>query len=157
MDLSSSNSRPAGTAEVDLVETVAQAVTGLVELTERIPGRPGQREQIAKVLDRIGEECAESAARLRALPGLPRDVPRYTFAAAAAVMAAAETEHDFGGWLAAILCQAAAVLGSSAHLVMGRSGSWEAEHVLALVRGTAGWQDEHLGNYRQEDGTASRD
>ena len=107
-----------------------------------------QNEKTAKILDRLSEELAEAAAMLRALPGEPPELPGYTFAAAAAVTAAAGTEHDFGGWLAVILCQAAARLGSSDALVMGRSGSWEATHVLGLVRGTAGWADEYLDHYK---------
>ena len=54
------------------------------------------------------------------------------------MIAAAEAEHDFGEWLADLLCYAAAYLGSAEHLVMGHSGSWEASHVVRLVTGTAG-------------------
>jgi hypothetical protein len=75
---------------------------------------------------------------IRALPGRPRDVPGYTFGALAAIIGAAEAEHHFAEWLANVLCYAAAHLGSADHLVMGRSGSWEASHVLKLVTGTAG-------------------
>ena len=148
MNTSSSNSRPAGAPEIDFIEAVGSVVADLIEVAGRLPVPAEQAERSAKILDRLAEELAEAAAMLRALPGQPREAPGYTFAAAAAVTTAAETEHDFGGWLAGILCQAAAHLGSSEHLVMGRSGSWEATHVLGLVRGTAGWQDEHLSSYR---------
>lgn len=137
-----------------LLESVRQSITDMVEVARRIPGLgiPEDAEATARIMDRLSEECAGQAAAIRALPGLPRDVPGHTFAAAAAVTTAAEAEHDFSGWLAVILCQAAARLGSSEHLVMGRSASWEAEHVLALVRNTAGHQDQHLPAYR--DGAA---
>jgi len=137
-----------------LLEAVRQTINDLVEVAQQIPGlaSPEDAETAGRIMDRLSEECAEQAAGIRALPERPRERPGYTFAAAAAVITAAEAEHDFGGWLAVILCQAAARLGSSGHLVMGRSGSWEAEHVLALVRRTAGYRDEHLPAYR--DGAA---
>jgi hypothetical protein len=99
-------------------------------------------------MDRLGEQCADAAATLRALPGRRRQVASYTSAAAAAITRAAGNEHDFGRWLAALLCQAAARLGSSAALVMGRPGGWEAQDVLHLVRATAGYRDEYLGHYK---------
>jgi hypothetical protein len=139
---------PAG----DLLERVRQLVTDLVEVCQRLPVDSAEAEPVARTMDRLSEECAKATAMIRALPGRPREAAGYTFAAAAAVTRAAEEEHDFGGWLAVILCQAAARLGSSEHLVMGRDGSWEAEHVLALVRKTAGYQDEHLAYY--QDGAA---
>jgi hypothetical protein len=49
---------------------------------------------------------------------------------------------DFAGRLAAALASVATGLGSSAALVAGRPGSWEADLVLRLVRGTAGSADE---------------
>jgi hypothetical protein len=63
-------------------------------------------------------------------------------------MTAAQTEHHFAGWVALVLTVTAARLGSSAALVAGRDGSWEAAHVLGLVRETAAWQDEHLPAYK---------
>lgn len=68
----------------------------------------------------------------------------YTERAAAAIIEAAQAEHDFGGWLAAVLASAAAELGSSRALTAGRPGSWEAELVIQLVCGTVGWNDEYL-------------
>jgi hypothetical protein len=142
---SSSTPRPSvSTPANDLPESVRQTVTDLMEVCQRLPMDSAEAEPVAKIMDRLSEECAEAAAMLRALPDRPADRPGYTFAAAAAVTRAAEGEHDFGRWLAAILCQAAAHLGSSAALVAGRSGGWEAEAVLALVQGTAGFRDEHL-------------
>lgn len=61
----------------------------------------------------------------------------YTERAAAAVVEAAQAEHDFGGWLAS-------VLGSSRALIARRPGSWEADLVIQLVCGTVGWNDEYL-------------
>jgi hypothetical protein len=67
----------------------------------------------------------------------------------AAITKAAREQHDFAGWLAGILACAAARLGSSAALTVGRPGSWEAGLVDQLVQGTVGPADEHLGQYRQ--------
>jgi hypothetical protein len=133
------------TAAGDLLEHVRQLITDLVEVCQRLPIDRAEPEPVARVMDRLAEECAEAAAMIRALPGRPRDVPGYTFAAAAAVTAAAEAERDFGGWLAAICCQAAARLGSAAALVAARPGGWEAEAVLTLVQGTC--PDDQLSRY----------
>jgi hypothetical protein len=125
-----------------------QTVTDLAELSQRLPADPAEADRAALIMDRLGEECAEAAAMLRALPGWPRKAPGYTFAAAAAITRAAGHEHDFGRWLAMLLCQAAARLGSSDALVKGRPGGWEARDVLHLVRQTAGDHDEHLSRYK---------
>jgi len=61
---------------------------------------------------------------------------------------AVQHEHDFPGWLAAVLAAVAAQHGSSHALVAGRPGSWEASMVTHLVCGTIGWDDEELDNYR---------
>ena len=53
----------------------------------------------------------------------------YTGRAVAAVTRAARAEHDFAGWLATILAEAAGRLGSSDALTAGRAGSWEASLV----------------------------
>jgi len=68
----------------------------------------------------------------------------YTDQAVAAVLTAARTEHDFAGWLAAVLARAAGQLGSSDALIAGRPGSWEASLVDQLVKGTVGYADEAL-------------
>ena len=65
-----------------------------------------------------------------------------------AVLKAARSEHDFGGWLAHVLAAAAAELGSSDALTAGRPGSWEADLVQRLVKGTVGWNDEYLADRR---------
>lgn len=122
----------------DLLDQVREAVAELGAVLQRLPVKPAQAEETAKIIDRLGEDCAEAAAMLRALPGQPAERPGYSFAAISAITTAAEAEHDFGGWLADVLCRAAAYLGSADHLVMGRSGSWEAQHVTALVTSTAG-------------------
>jgi hypothetical protein len=75
------------------------------------------------------------------------DRTEYTTRAAAAVLDAAREEHDFGGWLAEILAITAAQLGSTAALTAGRPGSWEADLVIQLVRGTVGCDDDHLADY----------
>ena len=148
MNPSSRTSAPAD----DLLEQVRQLVTDLVEVCQRLPVDSTEAEPVAKIMDRLAEECAEAAAMLRSLPGRPAEAAGYTFAALAAAITAAESEHDFGGWVADVLCRAAAHLGSADHLVMGRSGSWEAQHVTALVRNTAGPLPADLDRFK-ENGT----
>jgi hypothetical protein len=118
---SSSNATPAD----DLLEQVRTAVTDLAEVCQRLPVDPAEAERVAKIMDRLGEECAEAAAMLRALPGRPAELPSYSFAALGAIITAVEAEHDFANWLAGLLTRAAAHYGSAEHLVMGRSGSWK--------------------------------
>ena len=72
----------------------------------------------------------------------------YTHQAHLAVLVAARTERDFAGCLAGVLAGAAAELGSSHALTAGRPGSWEAELVQQLTKGTVGWGDEYLAAYR---------
>ncbi|HEY1517158.1 MAG TPA: hypothetical protein VGF91_12115 [Solirubrobacteraceae bacterium] len=74
----------------------------------------------------------------------------YTDRAAAAILDAIREEHDFGGWLASVLATAAAELGSTAALTSGRPGSWEADLVQQLVRGTVGWDDDYLHAYAKD-------
>jgi hypothetical protein len=72
----------------------------------------------------------------------------YTQPACEAILLAAKAEHDFGGWLAAVLATVAAELGSSYALTAGRPGSWEADLIQRLVKGTVGYGDEYLSDYR---------
>ena len=74
----------------------------------------------------------------------------YTNRATTAIVDAVRAEHDFSGWLAQILATAAAELGSTASLTAGRPGSWEANLVQQLVRGTVGWDDDYLADYAKE-------
>jgi hypothetical protein len=74
----------------------------------------------------------------------------YTAAATAAMHAALEQEPDFSDWLARVLSTVAAMKGSSYALISGRPGSWEADHVINLVRGTVGHDDDHLPDYLPE-------
>ena len=74
----------------------------------------------------------------------------YTERAREEILRAAQTERDFGGWLAAVLAADAAHLGSSEALTAGRPGSWEADLVQRLVKGPVGSGDEFLGGYTQE-------
>jgi hypothetical protein len=71
----------------------------------------------------------------------------YTPKASTAVLAAARAEHDFAGWLAAVLAQVASELGSSDAITAGRPGSWEADLVQQLIKGTVGYDDEFLTDY----------
>jgi hypothetical protein len=144
---------PATSAAEDLAvhaQTLADDVTDCVTALP-VDGEEEQ-DRLARMAARLAEDCAGLAAMARALPSRPRKQPGHTTAAVVAALTAAEAEHDFGGWLAGVLCQAAVRLGSSAAVVAGRDGSWEAGHVLALIRGTAGPDDEHLPAYR--DGAA---
>jgi len=70
----------------------------------------------------------------------------YTRDARAAILAAAREQPDFGGWIASVLASVAADLGSTAALTAGRPGSWEADLVQQLVKGTVGWDDEYLAD-----------
>ena len=78
--------------------------------------------------------------------------PAYTRAAIEALTRAADTEHDFAGWLADVLARVAARKGSSDALTAGRPGSWEASLVDQLVKGTVGYDDEALPDYRDKGG-----
>jgi hypothetical protein len=73
----------------------------------------------------------------------------YTEDARAAILAAVREQHDFGGWLAGVLAGAAAELGSSDALIAGQPGSWEADLVRQLVKGTVGWDDDYLADYTE--------
>ena len=73
----------------------------------------------------------------------------HTERARGALIEAADIERDFGGWLAQVLASVASAKGSSYALVSGRPGSWEADLVLRLVRGTAGWNDEFLAGFQR--------
>ena len=73
----------------------------------------------------------------------------YTQEARTAILAAVGEQHDFGGWLAGVLSSAAAELGSSDALIAGRPGSWEADLVRQLVKGTVGWDDDYLADYKE--------
>ncbi len=73
----------------------------------------------------------------------------YTQEARGAILAAVRDQHDFGGWLAGVLSSAAAELGSSDALIAGRPGSWEADLVRQLIKGTVGWDDDYLADYQE--------
>jgi hypothetical protein len=133
----------------DLQQHAQDLVSDLVAAVQALPPvGSDERHRLGRIFDRLSEDCAEGAALVRALPGRPADRPGHTYAALAAVITAAEAEHDFGGWLADLLCRAAAHFGSADHLVMGRSGSWEAQQVTALVLGTAGPMPDDLDRFK---------
>jgi hypothetical protein len=83
--------------------------------------------------------------------------PEYTRQAARVIEQAARAEHDFGGWLAITLATVAARLGSSDALTAGRPGSWEADLVDRLVKGTVGWDDHYLSGYALDEEPAPGD
>jgi hypothetical protein len=65
---------------------------------------------------------------------------------------AARSGTDFAEWLAHLLAAAAARLGSTEALLEGRPGSWEAECVRSLLRGTVGMNDDLLSMFAYEAG-----
>ncbi len=71
----------------------------------------------------------------------------YTKVAHTAILAAVRDQHDFGGWLASVLANVAAELGSTSALMARRPGSWEASFVQQLVKGTVGWDYDCLQQY----------
>jgi hypothetical protein len=71
----------------------------------------------------------------------------YPHDARRAILAAVPKQHDFGGWLAALLANAAADLGSTRALTAALPSSWEADLVQQLVNGSVGW-DDYLADYR---------
>jgi hypothetical protein len=75
-------------------------------------------------------------------------LPDHTVAAIAALLDGHGAEGDFAGWLAGVLARMAASLGSSAALIAGRTGSWEAGLVDQLVKGTVGHDDADLRYWR---------
>jgi len=134
----------------DLAGSLQQTLADLAEVLQRLPGAsPAEAGRAEGILTRLAEELAEAAAITRKLPGLPAGHPGHTFAAVAALATAQSREHDFAGWLASVLCTVAARAGSSAALVTGRPGSWEAGLVLQLVQGTVGPADEDLARYAE--------
>lgn len=66
------------------------------------------------------------------------------------LLRAARIEHDFAGWVAYVLAEVAGQLGSSDALIEGRPGSWEADLVDRLVKGTVGHGDEYLPRPRRK-------
>jgi hypothetical protein len=68
----------------------------------------------------------------------------YSQVASTAVLAAARAEHDFAGWLAAVLAQVASELGSSDAITAGRPGPWEADLLQQLIKDAVGYDDEFL-------------
>lgn len=82
------------------------------------------------------------------IPGTNRS--DYTRDAHGAVLAAVHDQHDFGGWLASVLASVAAELGSTGALTAGRPGSWEADLVQQLVKGTVGYDDDYLADFKAQ-------
>lgn len=71
----------------------------------------------------------------------------YTAAAVAALVEAHAAERDWGGWMAAVLAQAAAQVGGSEALVSGRPGSWESAAIRGFLASIVGPDDEALPLY----------
>jgi hypothetical protein len=68
--------------------------------------------------------------------------------AALTILAAVVADRqDVGAFVARALARLAARLGSSAAVLANRPGSWEAAAIDALLAGTVGEGDEHLGAF----------
>ncbi len=72
----------------------------------------------------------------------------YTRDAHQAILAAVRDQRDFGGWLAGVLASVSAELGSTDALIASRPGSWEADLIRQLFKGTVGWDDDFLADHR---------
>jgi hypothetical protein len=132
----------------DIAGSISQVIADLAELGAHLPaaGDGVARVAAARVAACLAGETAQAAAMIRALPGRPRAMPGHSYAAVEALATAATAQADFSGWLAAMLCHAAARLGSTGALTSSRPGSWEAALVQQLVAGTAGQGDEMLNS-----------
>ena len=117
--------------------TLGQTIADLAEAAAALAAGEAD-EHTARTLDRLAEELAEEAARVRCLPAPPRTRAGHTWAAAAACTTAVDAEPDFAGWLGGVLAVVAARFGSADKLTARRPGSWEASLVDRLTEGTLG-------------------
>lgn len=95
--------------------------------------------------------------RLReAAPGLAAEVRRVADAAVQQMVAAGvrywlASGYDVAEMLAHTLCTVAAGEADGIDAITrNRPGSWEADHINGLIRGTAGEYGEHLDQYRED-------
>ncbi|MGH2866333.1 MAG: hypothetical protein ACRDNK_02030 [Solirubrobacteraceae bacterium] len=77
------------------------------------------------------------------------DSSDYTSNAHRAILQAVRDQHDFGGWIAGVLASVSADLGSTFALTAERPGSWEANLIQQLVKGTVGYNDDYLSDYNE--------
>lgn len=99
-----SGDRPDSTPEAALREAVLQALAGLAQAAQWLPGTTTEdHDRAAETLAGLAEEIAEAATMARALPDRPPGWPGHTFAAAVALVSGMQREPDFPGWLADIL------------------------------------------------------
>lgn len=75
--------------------------------------------------------------------------PSYTEDAHIAFLMALRDEPDFPGWFTRVLCAVAADLGSSDVLTGSHPDSWEAECIKQHVKGTVGYDDNWLDDYKR--------
>jgi hypothetical protein len=116
----------------------------------RAAGSPYTLPALITALDQVTTmlaHAARDAINDACAAGPPAGQPGYTRPAIDVITQAASAEHDFAGWLAGALANAAARLGSSDALTAARPGSWEASLVDQLVKGTVGYDDELLPCY----------
>jgi hypothetical protein len=140
--------RPAGAPEVTLVESAASALTDLRDLVTVLPppgGPPAARA--AKIADRLSEELAEISQMITALPRRPVSLAGYDWQLLAALRTSHASGEDVAETIAHGLARLAAELGSSFEVTRNRPGSWEADRVKALLRGTVGDDDQYLSHF----------
>ncbi len=73
----------------------------------------------------------------------------YTRDVHTAILRAVRHQHDFGGWLAGVLASVSADPGSPFTLTAQRPGSWKADLVQQLVKGTVGYDDDYLTDFKE--------
>lgn len=79
------------------------------------------------------------------------DDQRHAAAAAAAVRHWLASGYDVAEQIAHVLCAVAATEPDGvASITRNRPGSWEADHLDGLIRGTAGEYGEYLDDFRKD-------
>lgn len=74
---------------------------------------------------------------------------RYSRHAYAAMLAAAEAEHDFADWLTFIVAAVTTRVGGIDELLQGRPGSWEAGHLRDWMASAGCEVPEFTEHYQQ--------
>jgi hypothetical protein len=167
---------PPGRQAADQIAHDLAAAATAVEIVDLWPGRDDGYDLTDRILERRRLRAGPSTPRTVASllrparsrhtnSPRPPDAPRpgahtmtdasgvnnndYTHDARNAILAAVREQHDFAGWLASVLSAVAADLGSSDALIAGRPGSWEADLIRQLVKGTIGWADDYRADYKE--------
>lgn len=136
------------TDTLTILDDLTAASARRAEASLRATDSPYTLGALITTLDQTAVMLAHATSTAQAAAASPpASPPGYERPAIDAITQAASTEHDFPGWLASVLATTAAQLGSSDALTAGRPGSWEASLVSQLVKGTVGYDDEHLHGY----------